>query len=220
MTGIGITAGALERIQAHEQVIEITLRIADDELAQAIVDLSRTARRELLRIGLTPSYVEAEVSSYEMLLTQHLMPEVASRLSRGGQAPLMLSREEMGDGSPSRLSDADLRRITGACWSRTDFSRIGTIVRARFDPDGMQSGRVFATEVIGQEPCNGNIVEIALSRAAPPAGPEPTPETDWFADRILRTGRFRGLESPTLVWTPQMRIAPAPPITMSEPEPV
>jgi hypothetical protein len=210
----------LERIQAHEQVIEIALRIADDELAQAIVDLSRTARRELMRIGLTPSYVEAEVSSYEMLLTQHLMPEIASRLSRGGPAPLILSREEMGDGSPARLPDMELRRIIGACWSRTDFSRIGTIVRARFDPDGSQSGRVFASEVIGHEPSNGNIVEIALSRAAPPANPEPTPDTDWFADRILRTGRFRGIETPSLVWTPQMRLRTEPSTTVSEPEPV
>jgi hypothetical protein len=205
MTGNGRTAGSLERIQAHEQVIDITLRIADDELGQAIVDLSRTARRELLRIGMTPSYVEVEVSSYEMLLTQHLMPEIAARLSRGAQAPLMLSREELGDGSPSRFSDTELRRVTGACWSRTDFARIGAVVRARFDPDGSQSGRVFATEVIGQEPCNGNILEIALSRAAP-AVTAPTRETDWFADRILRAGQFRGVETPLPFWTPHMQI--------------
>jgi len=219
MTGIKTTAGSLERIRAHEQVINITLRITDDELAQAIVDLSRTARRELLRIGLTPSYVEAEVSSYEMLLTQHLMPEIAARLSRGAQAPLMLSREELGDGSPSRFSDAELRRVTGACWSRTDYSRIGAVVRARFDPDGEQSGRVFATEVIGQEPCNGNIVEIALSRAAP-AATAPTRDADWFADRILRAGEFRGLETPLPFWTPDMQIGTVPESSTNEPEPV
>ena len=86
MGAIGLTEAAIRRIRSQELVIEIALRITDDELAQAVVDLSRTARRELLGIGLIPSYTEAEVTSYEMLLTQHLMPEIAARLNRGADA--------------------------------------------------------------------------------------------------------------------------------------
>lgn len=220
MSGYGITVGALDRIRAHEQVIEITLRISDDELAQAIVDLSRTARRELLRIGLIPAFSQTEVTGHEMLLTQHLMPEIAARLSRGGPVQLMLSRDEIGDGSPARIPDAELRRVTGSCWSRTDFARIGAIVRSRFDPDGAQAGQVFATEVIGQEPCNGNIVEIALGRAAPPVAADPTPEEDWFAHRILQSGRLRGLETPHPVWTSRMRVGFGAETDTAEPAPV
>lgn len=221
MGAIGLTEAAIRRIRSQELVIEIALRITDDELAQAVVDLSRTARRELLGIGLIPSYTEAEVTSYEMLLTQHLMPEIAARLNRGADAPLILSRDEVGDGSASRIDGAELRRLTGLCWSRTDFARIGAAVRARFDPDGAKADKVFATEVIGQEPAKGNLLEIALGRAAPPVGPDPAREEDWFAERILHAGRLRGLEPPLPVWTPQMRFGFRPdPEEPSGPEPV
>jgi hypothetical protein len=221
MSAIGLTETAIRRIRSHELVIEIGLRVEDDELAQAIVDLSRTARRELLGIGLIPAFTEAEASSYEMILTQHLMPEIAARLSRGSPAPLMLSREETGDGSLTGVSGAELRRLTGLCWSRSEFARIGAAVRTRFDPDGRKADKVFATEVIGQEPANGNLLEIALGRAAPPELPAPTREQDWFADRILEAGRLRGLDRPGPVWTPELRFWPSvQPEETAGPEPV
>lgn len=220
MSAMGLTETAISRIRSHELVIEIGLRVEDEELAQAIVDLSRTARRELLGIGLIPAFTEAEASSYEILLTQHLMPEIAARLSRGSPAPLMLSREETGDGSLTGLAGAELRRLTGLCWSHTDFGRIGAAVRARFDPNGLKADKVFATEVLGQEPANGNLLEIALGRAAAPA-PEPAPGSDWFAERILEAGRLRGLDRPGPVWTPELRFwSTAEPEGTAEPEPV
>lgn len=216
----GLTEAAIRRIRAHEQVIEIGLRIEDDELAQAVVDLSRTARRELLSVGMIPSYTEPLASSYEMILTQHLMPEIASRLMRRANTPLVLSRDEIGDGSTAEISPAELRRLTGQCWSRSDFGRIGAAVRARFDPDGRNVDKVFATEVIGQEPCNGNLLEIALGRAAAPESPSPSAEEDWFAERMIHAGRLRGLERPAPVWTPEMRFAPrGSPLVDREPEP-
>lgn len=221
MNAIGLTETAIRRIRSQEQVIAIALRIADDELAQAVVDLSRTARRELLGIGLIPAYTEAEVTSYEMLLTQHLMPEIAARLNRDATTPLILSREETGDGSVSRLSGAELRRLTGLCWARTDFARIGAAVRARFDPDGLKAEKVFATEVIGREPASGNLLEIALGRVAAPTEAELTREADWFAALILHAGRLRGLEAPSPIWTPEMRFGSRPgPDEAPGPEPV
>lgn len=220
MGALGLTEAAIQRIRAHEQVIEIGLRIEDDELAQAIVDLSRTARRELFSIGMIPSYTEQIASSYEMILTQHLMPEISARLISGAETPLILSREEVGDGSASRLDAGGLRRLTGQCWSRSDFARIGAAVRARFDPDGVNSGKVFATEVIGQEPCNGNLLEIALGRVAAPIMSDPSSAQDWFAERILHAARLRGLERPSPVWTPEMRFGFRPaPADVAEPEP-
>lgn len=220
MGALGLTESAIQRIRAHDQVIEIALRIGDDELAQAIVDLSRTGRRELLSIGLIPAFTEAEASSYEMILTQHLMPEIAARLNGGAQAPLILSREEVGDGSASRLEAGELRRLTGQCWSRSDFARIGAAVRARFDPDGRNAGKVFATEVIGQEPCNGNLLEIALGRVAAPVVSDPSAAEDWFAERILHAARLRGVERPVPVWTPEMRFGFRPePAEPTQPEP-
>jgi len=207
MRSFGPTEAAISVIKSHEQVIEIALRINDDELAQAVVDLARTARREFLGIGFTSAFTEAQVSGYEMLLTQHLMPEISARLNRNAQTPLILSRDELGDGSTARLEGGELRRLTGLCWSRTDFARIGAVVRTRFDPDEVMTGKVFATEVIGQEPSNGNLLEIALGRVAPPVHQDPTREQDWFAERILRAGRLRGLEKPSLVWSPEMRPA-------------
>lgn len=205
---LGRVQQTVERLRSHEQVIEIGLRIENDELAQAVVDLARTGRRELFTIGIIPAFAEPEASSYEMVLTQHLMPEIAARLNRGSGTPLILSREEVGDGSTSRLEDQELRRLTGLCWSRCDFSRIGTAVRARCDPHGVNAGKVFATEVIGQEPVNGNLLEIALGRVAKPVMPDPSAQEDWFAERILHAGRLRGLESPGPVWRPAMRVAP------------
>ena len=205
MSVMGQTETAIRRIRSHELVIEIGLRVENEELAQAVADLSRTARRELLGIGLIPAFTEAEASSYEMLLTQHLMPEIAARLSRGSPVPLMLSREETGDGSLTGLTGAELRRLTGLCWARTDFARIGAAVRARFDPKGLKVDKVFATEVIGQEPANGNLLEIALGRAAAPGLPDPRPDQDWFANRILEAGRLRGLDRPGQAWAPELR---------------
>jgi hypothetical protein len=78
---------------------------------------------------------------------------------------------------------------------------------------------VFATEGLGQEPANGNLLEIALGRVARPTDPEPTAGEDWFAERALHAGRLRGLERPGPVWTPEMRFGFLPPET-EEPEPV
>ena len=156
-------------------------------------------------IEVIPSYTEESVSSYEMALTQHLMPEIASRLNSASDAPLILSRDEIGDGSASRLDPAALRKFTGQCWSRCDFARIGVAARERFDPDDANAGKVFAAEVIGREPCNGNLLEIALGRVAAPAVPDPSSQEDWFAERILHASRLRGLRRPVLVWTPEMR---------------
>ena len=222
MGALGLTETAMMRVRAHDQVIEIGLRIEDAELAQAIVDLSRTARRELLSIGVTPSYTEEVASSYEMILTQHLMPEIAARLNRGAETPLILSREEVGDGSAARLEGAELRRLTGQCWSLSDFARVGAAVRSRYDPDGLNAAKVFATEVIGQDPCNGNLLEIALGRVAHPAREEPSPEEDWFAARILHAGRMRGVEGAGPVWTPELRFGSRPPSPEADqdPEPV
>lgn len=219
MRSLGLTEAAIRRIRAHEQVIEIALRIENDELAQAIIDLSRTARRELLTIGMISTYTEQYASSYEMILTQHLMPEIASRLILGAQTPMLLSREEVGDGSTARLGPGDLRRLTGQCWSRSDFGRIGAVVRARLDPDGRNADKVFATEVIGQEPCNGNLLEIALGRVATPDMQPPSFSEDWFAERILHAGRLRGLDPPRPIWTPEMRFGYRSfPIGETEPE--
>lgn len=207
MGALGLTETAIKRIRAHEQVIEIGLRIDDEELAHAVLDLSRTARREMVAIGLIPSFTEQRASSYEMILTQHLMPEIASRLN-GTQTRLILSREEVGEGSASGTSGAELRRMIGVCWSSCDFARIGSAVRVRFDPDGKNAGRVFATEVIGQDPCNGNLMEMALSRVAAPTETDPSAETDWIGARIMAAGRLRGLERPGPVWSPGMNFGP------------
>ena len=205
MGALGLTEAAIRRVMAHDQVIEIGLRIEDDELAQAIVDLSRTARRELFSVGVTPSFTEEVASTYEMILTQHLMPEIAARLNRDTETRLILSREEVGDGSASELEGPEFRRLTGLCWSRSDFARIGASVRSRFDPDGANAEKVFATEVIGQDPVNGNLLEIALGRVASPVPEETSPEADWFAARISHAANLRGVSLPEPVWSPEMR---------------
>lgn len=226
MGAFGPTEAAIRRVMAHEQVIEIGLRVKDDELAQAIVDLSRTARRELLSVGVTPSFTEEVASTYEMILTQHLMPEIASRLNRNAATRLILSREEVGDGSASELEGPELRRLTGLCWSRSDFARIGVSVRSRFDPEGRNAEKVFATEVIGQDPVNGNLLEIALGRVASPAPEASSPEQDWFAARIGHAARLRGVSLPEPVWCPELRFgyrlyeAPQTDQVDGDPEPV
>jgi hypothetical protein len=217
-----VTDEAIRRLHAHDLVIRIALRIPDEELARAILDLARTARREMSVMGFSPAYTEAPVTGYEMMLTQHVMPEIAARLSADSPTPLIRSKDELGDGRICRMSAAELRRVAGLCWSKSDFGRIGAAVRSRFDPSGSQADQVFATEVIGQEPSNGNILEIALTRAAPVSVPEPTRKTDWFADRILTTARARGVTDPLPYWTPELRqpLPPPPYALPSDSEPV
>lgn len=218
MRTLRVTDEAIRRLHAHDLVIRIALRIPDEELARAVLDLARTARREMSVMGFSTSYTETPVTGYEMMLTQHVMPEIAARLSAGSPTPLIRSRDEIGDERFSRWSDRELRRISGLCWSKSDFGRIGAAVRARFDPKGSQEDQVFATEVIGQEPSNGNLLEIALARAAPPSDQTPTPGSDWFADRVLNAGRLRGLPAPLPFWTPDLR-QPLPALPEKDPEP-
>jgi hypothetical protein len=218
MRTLRVTDEAIRRLHAHDLVIRIALRIPEEELARAILDLARTARREMTVMGFSPAYTETPVTGYEMMLTQHVMPEIAARLSAGSHTPLILSRDEIGDGRISGMSDRELRRLAGLCWSKSDFGRIGAAVRARFDPKGSQEDQVFATEVIGQEPSNGNLLEIALARAAPPFDLSPTAGSDWFADRILNAGKLRGLPDPLPYWTPDLR-QPLPPLPEQDPAP-
>lgn len=219
MRKLELTDGAIDRIRAHDQVIRIALRVPNEELAHAILDLARTARREMTMIGFSPAYVEMPVSGYETMLTQSVMPEIAARLNVSGQAPLIRSREEIGDGRILRVSGPELRRVAGLCWSRSDFARIGAAVRSRFDPDGVKAGQVFATEVIGQEPSNGNILEIALTRCVPPSALSQARNSDWFAERILASGRMRGLEVPVPYWTVLMRMPMQDPGPAPDPTP-
>jgi len=221
MGNFRVTDEAIRRLHAHDLVIRIALRVTDEELARAVLDLARTARREMSVMGFSPAYTEAPVTGYEMMLTQHVMPEMAARLSAGSPTPLIRSRDELGDGRVCRMSGAELRRVAGLCWSKSDFGRIGAAVRSRFDPQGAQADQVFATEVIGQEPSNGNILEIALTRAAPVCGPPLNRKTDWFADRILTAARSRDLPAPLPYWTPLMRLPlPALPKDAPDPDPV
>lgn len=175
----------------HNRIISMSISCEKDELSHAVLDLARTARRELLRIGVTDKYSEEKPSSYNSFLLQVVLPDLARRLCSASQTHLLLTRDEIGNGRMRELGDQDLRRILGGAWMRCDFSRIGRLVRQACDPLGQEKGRLFATEVIGREPCNGNILEIALSRYAQPLPENITEDRDPFAWRIAEVARQR-----------------------------
>lgn len=201
-----VGTGKDPREDVRGRVTDIAVSIPDYELAHAILDLSRTARREMKAAGLLDTYAEASPKNASGLLLQHLMPEISRRLNEGADAPLILTREEGRDGPMPSVSGQEMRRLVGVSWEKCKFDKVGADVRRLFDPDHEQGERIFATEVLGAPPEGGNILEIALGRCAPPDMNAISRWRDPFAERVLASSREKGIE--TLNWSPAMRAAP------------
>lgn len=172
--------------------------LPDQDLGHGLIDLARSARREILASsqGRMPTRLR---EGEEGALLYHVLPEISRRLIAQDGASLLRLREERTGTDMSGLPDTMLRTLTARALERSEFRMIAEIVRGRFDPDYTRTETFFATEAIGRDPRDGNILEIALSRAAPPTR-QLDPLSRAISDRAERTG----LEGDFLSWSPEI----------------
>lgn len=168
-----------EEIQADASVIDAMMQHVAEAVfetgnlttSMALLDLSRTARKE---INMLTAPQELPVESYEGILLYRLLPEIARRLSASEGAILFLSPSERSGEDVASISGDTLRRFVSTCLDRADFRAMASQIRTRIDPHYKIEGKFFALEAIDRDVRAGNIIEIALAKIAPaPSSFEP-----------------------------------------------
>lgn len=157
--------------QAIDELLDYAARLAvdldDQSLGHGIIDLARSARKEIQFIGLTGGAKQIPQNSYEGLLLYQLLPEVAHRLmSRRGITVLRLP-EERPDADIASANGDRIRILVGNCMENASFDLIAEKVRDRFDPSYRNTKTFFACEAIDRNPLEGNLIEIATTRVQP-----------------------------------------------------
>lgn len=188
----------------RRRVTDIAFRVSDSELAHAVLDLSRTARRELSDCGFADHFTFNPPSGHREILLQNIMPEIARRLNAGSDATLMLTHEEGRSGPMSGVKGQELRRLVGSCWERSGFDHVGQEIREILGSRFASGDKIFATEVLGTDPREGNLLEIALGRCVAPDANLMARWADPFAERIVSAGHDMGLDLDRMTWSPDL----------------
>lgn len=181
-----------------DRIVDMAIHFNNIEMAHAVLDLARTARREIRMSDLSETYLSKPYTSYEAILLYKAMPEMARRLNSESQAPFVMTSIETGLVNLKEVSDQRLREIVGLSWHYGDFERIAQTSRSMMGPGLTDPEKSFAVEVIARDPVDGNIVEMALARISLPH--TPIPERDVFARSIAGAMTEAGLDNRSPVW--------------------
>ena len=194
-----------DQVQARLRYgVTLAYGIDNHEVGQGIIDLCRVAWKEITIFGLR--HGSLETPSYERLLLETLIPEMARRLIMERDAMLLPTREEHAAVDISGISGDELRRNVAICYRAGNFDVISGKIRAGFDPDYSHSNKsntFLAIEMISRDVRAGNIIEIALNRIAPVLAEDP-PESDWMACSIQEWARQCGLDGNHVTWSPDL----------------
>jgi hypothetical protein len=178
---------------------ELACELDDHDLGRGLIDLARTARREIEALKVAGVNPGLPLSSFEGVLLYRLVPEISRRLIAPSGASLLLLPGEGPGADVTSITPSRLRILTGQCVAKSCFHILSERVRDRFDPDYQNPDTFFATEAIQQEARYGNLVEIGLSRAAPP---EPYPrDDDILASQIARFQQETGAGLALPMWS-------------------
>lgn len=157
--------------QAIDKLLDYAARLAvdldDQSLGHGIIDLARSARKEIQAIGLTGGARQIPQNSYEGMLLYQLLPEAASRLMTRRGITMMRLPDERPDADIATASGNRIRYLIGNCMENASFDLIAEKVRDRFDPSYKNPNTFFACEAIDRNPLQGNLVEIATTRIHP-----------------------------------------------------
>ncbi|MFX4300094.1 hypothetical protein [Pseudosulfitobacter pseudonitzschiae] len=157
--------------QVIDDLMEYAARLAidldDQSLGHGMIDLARSARREIEAIGLKDGSRAIPQNSYEGMLLYKLIPELASRLMKGGGVTMMRLPDELPGAEISTADGDQLRFLIGNCIEHASFDLIAEKVRDRFDRHYQNMQTFFACEAVDRNPLQGNLIEIAVSRIHP-----------------------------------------------------
>jgi hypothetical protein len=156
---------------------KLSYELDDQSLGHGLIDLARTARKEIESIGLKDGTRKIPQNSYEGMLLYAVLPELARRLMLPSGIDLLKLPEEDFDKTIRALPDAKIRYMAAVCFEHATFDIIAEKVRDKYDPEYHRRGSFFATEAIARNPLFGSIVEVAASRVSKPV----SPDSDFFA---------------------------------------
>lgn len=198
----GTHAGFYRRSELLRSGAELSYTLDSQSLGQGIIDLCRTARREIICISKQPQQDRISTDSFEGRLLYGLMPEIARRLIEPSGAQLLLMKCEIKHDAIKKLTKAQLRHAVGLCMENGNFEIIAEKVRDRFDPEYHHKNTFFANEAIGCDIRAGNILEVALSRVSPPQ--VILSELDIIATKFRNWFNSMDIEREKNTWAPHL----------------
>lgn len=170
-------------MQAHEDHAASLFEMSDDDLADMIEHVAGDAQSEIASAG-------APLPKAGQVLFGVVMPSILANLREGGRDMSPDDASDFREAAASALSDPDLRAT---------LRKTAGNLRRNADPDGALPV-LFATEILSRPVVQGNILEHAVSRLAPPR-PE---DADAHAVAMRTASQRLGLSVPRSSWHPEM----------------
>lgn len=187
--------------QVIDSLLGYAARLAIDldnqSLGHGVIDLARSARREIEAIGIKGGAKKIPHNSHEGMLLYRLLPELATRLMAQDGITMMRLADEAPGAEVASVNAAQLRFMIANCMEHSALDLIAEKVRDRFDPSYENTSTFFACEALDRNPLMGNLVEIATTRLSPPA-----PESrDYFA-RLFNLTHLHDDRERRRTWVP------------------